>query len=287
MISVPCAARAQTYEAVGIRAQGMGGAFVAVADDATATWWNPAGLASGPLFDALIEYDRIRSTPQTSVRGMAAAFPSLGVSYYRLPINGSVDHHLAVYGLTFGQSLSEHVVVASTVKLERAGETHGDVDLGALVRFGVAQVGISVKNVREATFVTAAGSLTLERQARAGIAFLGRSNGWIREMTLAADADLVTTRPLVTDLVTTRSETSGDETSGDARRVAGGVELWILNKRVGLRGGASRNTVGDKGSSASGGVSLAVRSGLYIDAHQSNGSDRARRAWGVALRSTF
>ena len=28
---------------VGARALGMGGAFVAVADDATATYWNPAG----------------------------------------------------------------------------------------------------------------------------------------------------------------------------------------------------------------------------------------------------
>ena len=25
----------------------MSGAFVAVADDATAVWWNPAGLATG------------------------------------------------------------------------------------------------------------------------------------------------------------------------------------------------------------------------------------------------
>src|SRR5689334_2120727 len=40
-------ARAQLFEAVGTRAQGLGGAFVAVADDATASWWNPAGLATG------------------------------------------------------------------------------------------------------------------------------------------------------------------------------------------------------------------------------------------------
>ena len=41
---------AQIYETVGIRAQGMAGAFVAVADDSTATWWNPAGLATGAYF---------------------------------------------------------------------------------------------------------------------------------------------------------------------------------------------------------------------------------------------
>src|SRR5262245_19879932 len=37
-------AAAQTAEVVGTRALGMGGAFVAVADDPTAVYWNPAGL---------------------------------------------------------------------------------------------------------------------------------------------------------------------------------------------------------------------------------------------------
>jgi len=42
---------AQIVESVGNRALGMGGAFVAVANDSTATWWNPAGLATGPYAD--------------------------------------------------------------------------------------------------------------------------------------------------------------------------------------------------------------------------------------------
>ena len=268
---VPRPARAQMYETVGIRAQGLGGAFVAVADDATATWWNPAGLATGPFFDALIEYGRIRTSPQTSVRGVATALPSLGMSYYRLPIDRAGDEHLNVVGLTFGQSLNEHVVVASTVKLERAGETHGDLDLGALARFGIAQLGISVKNVRGATFDTSAGPLVLDRQARAGLALLGRSTGWIKEMTIAADADLMTNTSM------------GAET----RHIAGGLEVWILSKRLGLRGGGSGNTVGAKGSSASGGVSLAIRSGTYLEAHHTNGTDPTRKSWGIALRSTF
>src|SRR5213596_2212022 len=80
-------ARAQIFETVGIRAQGMGGAFVALADDATATWWNPAGIATGPFFNAVVEYDRLRATPEDKVLGVAVGFPALGVSYYHLPIN--------------------------------------------------------------------------------------------------------------------------------------------------------------------------------------------------------
>src|SRR3970282_724236 len=44
-------ASAQVFEAVGGRALGVGGAFVARADDSSATWWNPAGLAAGPFLD--------------------------------------------------------------------------------------------------------------------------------------------------------------------------------------------------------------------------------------------
>ncbi len=40
-------ASAQGFEAVGTRALGMGGAFVAVADDASAVYWNPR--ASRPV----------------------------------------------------------------------------------------------------------------------------------------------------------------------------------------------------------------------------------------------
>src|SRR5512134_1805344 len=48
-------ATAQVFEAVGIRALGMGGAFVGVADDATAVYWNPAGMATGQMVGASVE----------------------------------------------------------------------------------------------------------------------------------------------------------------------------------------------------------------------------------------
>ena len=54
LAAVPSLAAAQIVETVGTRAQGMGGAFVAVANDSSATWWNPAGLADGPFMDMAI-----------------------------------------------------------------------------------------------------------------------------------------------------------------------------------------------------------------------------------------
>lgn len=51
VVAAPSPASGQIAESAGSRALGMGGAFVAVASDSSATWWNPAGLASGPLVD--------------------------------------------------------------------------------------------------------------------------------------------------------------------------------------------------------------------------------------------
>src|SRR5215470_13415814 len=79
-------ASAQPPDAIGVRAQGMGGAFTAVADDATATWWNPAGLATGAYLSAIAEYGRTPDNDRDH-RGFALAFPALGLSYYRLTVS--------------------------------------------------------------------------------------------------------------------------------------------------------------------------------------------------------
>src|SRR5262245_18513758 len=86
LLARPDTAGAQSADAVGIRAQGMGSAFTAVADDGSATWWNPAGLATGAYLNVILEYGR---APQrdTDHRGFSVAFPALGLSYYRLTVS--------------------------------------------------------------------------------------------------------------------------------------------------------------------------------------------------------
>src|SRR5205823_9786895 len=82
---------AQIVESVGNRALGMGGAFVAVADDSTATWWNPAGLATGPFSDmslgrAVTDLKGSLPDRRDRVSWFAATAPAVGFSYYRLRI---------------------------------------------------------------------------------------------------------------------------------------------------------------------------------------------------------
>jgi len=328
-VVVVCAspAAAQMFELVGTRAQGMGGAFVAVADDATATWWNPAGLATGQTFSLV--WDMAENLAPTNpppqgpaslgdTMGFALTTPALGFSYYRLRIsemqplssNGAGTsvrqeegatgiglHTLALhqFGATFGQSLGGNVVMASTLKLIRAGtavsigpvpgnardlldhagelelglETQAALDVGAMVTFSrQMRVGISVKHLREPEFGEGETRMVLERQARVGVAVMG--GGTTATLTTAADFDLTTL----------------DTALGEVRHIGAGAEAWFFQRLVGLRGGFSTNTAGAGGNAWSIGGSGGMR-GFYVDGFMTLGSDASRDGWGISARVAF
>ena len=325
-LAVPLAA--QSTDTIGVRAQGMGGAFTAVADDATASWWNPAGMAGGAYFNALLEYARHQEPPsdhtgagdpqsawRATTRSFAVAFPALGLSYYRLQVSEIQPHAstgttagvrqeggatevrlrtlvLSQFGASVGQSLGSHLVVGSTFKLVRAGaasqiqatgslddaagidpseETHAGLDVGAMAVFGPARIGLMVRNVGESEFGSGADAFTLGRHARVGAAVSSGTRGIIGGATAAVDADLTKTTTVF----------------GEERRVAAGGELWTSARTFGFRGGVGVNTIGERRTSLSGGLSAAVKKGMYADGEITGGTDQGRKGWGVALRVTF
>src|SRR3954470_7838817 len=216
LVCAPLQALAPSIESVGIRAQGVAGAFVAVADDATATWWNPAGLPHSQSFiDGVVEVGR------GGHWGVAVGFPALGLSYYHLNISqiqpsastaagstsrqdlGATGTGLPVpysfgfnqFGATVGQSLGDHFVVATTVKVMNAlSDTRGDFDLGAMAAFGPLRAGLNVRNLIGGTFgASATGNVfELTRQARAGVAVVPRTAQSLDRLTLSLDVDLTT-----------------------------------------------------------------------------------------------
>jgi hypothetical protein len=279
-------ARAQMIETVGIRAQGMAGAFVAVADDATATWWNPAGVPAGPYFNALVEYDRLRTPADTSVRAVAMAFPAIGLSYYRLPVSqirppssvatAPIDRqpggYLSEFGATVGQSVGGHLVLSSTLKFVNAGETHGDLDIGVLTTFGRIRIGVVTRNVTQPSFGDGQDSLSLKRETRLGGSFT--RTGGAAALVIAVDGDLNRVPTAI----------------GDVQHLSGGAELWLWRRAVAIRGGLAAETVHHT-TSESVGLSVMLQSGRYIrtylDGQITGGTDDVRRGWGVGLRVTF
>jgi hypothetical protein len=328
LVSMSASAYAQPADSIGVRAQGMGGAFTAVADDATASWWNPAGIAGGPYFNLLLEYgawqephdERTVSGQSTSARradprSFAAAFPALGLSYYRLRISeiqpqtstaanpgvrqeeGATEVRLRSFvlnqiGVSVGQSLGEHLVLASTLKvlnagvdsrvqatgsldeatgIDPSGEWRAALDVGAMATFGPARIGLMVRNVTEPGFGSGADATTLQRSARLGAAVSSGPHRGIASATVAVDGDL-----------TTASSPLGDE-----RRLAAGGEVWTATRTFGFRGGVNVSTIGQARTTVSGGMSAALKTGLYLDGELSGGADVGRKGLGVALRVTF
>jgi hypothetical protein len=280
----PFQLHAQTTDAVGVRAQGMAGAFTAVADDASAGFWNPAGVAGGPFVNGLVEYGRPDRSTGESVRGFATAYPALGVSYYRLPVSqirvqtptGGApasrqdQGSLSLIGGTLGQSIGNHVVIATTLKLLHAGDTSADLDVGAMATFGPARIGATLRNVSEPSFGKDAEAFTFQRHARAGFALSSGQRGVIGSATVSIDADL------------TREST----VRGDERFIAVGAEAFAPQQTIGIRGGFSHNMLGAGETMLTGGLSLAVRQKTFVDGYVSTGDD-TRHGWGLGLRVTF
>jgi len=291
-VFAPFTVHAQRFDDVGARAQGMAGAFVAVSNDATATWWNPAGLATALSFvDLTAEID------QHGTRAVAVGFPSLGVSYYHRNISqiqpsnstesgtsGRQDLGAAGSGLpsaesdgvgqvgvTVGQSLGSHLVIGSTLKLEWAkSNTRGDLDVGAMATLGLVRLGIVMRDVTAPEFGSGSDTLALARRARAGVAVLSPSN-MLHPFVVDVDADLNTA------IVDGREE----------RDLSAGAETWIFNGRIGVRGGVGKNTADDGGSFGAVGLSVAPYPRFFVEAFVTRGESGIRNRWGIDLRLAF
>ena len=121
VLSLAPASRAEAQSLLGVRANGMGGAFVGVADDATAVYWNPAGLATGAFVSLNLEFGAVEPPRAGGLESMnhgliAFSLPPVGLAYYRQGVFGSGPPKAAVKDVQSREQVrsSVHALTTST-----------------------------------------------------------------------------------------------------------------------------------------------------------------------------
>ncbi|MPY90537.1 MAG: hypothetical protein GEU99_21770 [Luteitalea sp.] len=292
----------------------MGGAFVAVADDATATYWNPAGLAFGGLFSTVVDRAEleggVRDAPETPQLRASSTFIGLtslplGLSYYRLsettaraepqPVPGRVALQSLVTqhaGVTLVQSILPDLAVGTTIKLVRGRAAHAVVGDAGPEPIEAAE---DLPTRSSTAFDLDVGAMVSMGALRVGM--LVRN---VREPTFEApdEASLSLSRQarLGVALVARHAWAFAvdadlrrvDTPLGERRDVSAGIERWLLGRRLGLRGGVRVNTAADdRKPVGSVGASLHVTPTLAIEAHWADSDAPADRSWSIGARSAF
>ncbi len=319
VLAWPASAGAQAFETLGSRAAGMGGAFVAVADDASAAYWNPAGFAASSFLSLVFDVSTAEVEPPDSAAGsrsgwlLALGAPALGLSYYRLrntdllpgPLPNAagtddrnnpgagevrldtlVTHHV---GVTLVQSIVPGLAVGATVKLVRGTATSAlqpDGDRDALLDDAGDLAGEG-----STKFDADIGVMATAGKVKAGITFRNvtapefDSAGGGPALKLERQARAgVAVLPLAGWTVAADMDlmrTPGP--LGEIRNFAAGAEARIARRHY-LRGGVRHNTVGEHDTAVSFGGSYGVTKSLLVDAQVTTGSDRTHRGWGIAAR---
>jgi hypothetical protein len=315
-------AEAQTFTTVGSRASGMGGAFVAVADDASAAYWNPAGFAAGSFFSLVLDRTASSAEPDVSQAGqsqsgflMALGAPALGLSYYRLRgtsvapataeqasdrnLNGDVlrldsliTHHV---GATLVQSVAQGVAVGATLKMVRgiAGSEFragprtdllGDASalMGRASNAFDADVGVMVSTGLVKAGLTVRNLFEPEFDAAGG----GRL-GLERQARAGIALVPVDGWLVAADLDLLKTAGVGEF---DRRDFALGAE-GRLGRRAFVRAGGRLDTLGDgpggRAATFSVGGSYAVLGGVLVDGHLTAGSEWGGRGWGIGARFVY
>jgi hypothetical protein len=159
---------------VGARGEGMGGAFVAVADDATALFWNAAGIAridadkselslNHANWPADLSFDQVgyvfhmKKIPGAfgvHVRALSMQPMEETTAYQPLGTGRTFDAGMMAFGLTYARSFTDKFSAGFTANMIHEGladlsQSNVAFDVGTLYDVGTAgmKIGMAISNI--------------------------------------------------------------------------------------------------------------------------------------------
>ncbi len=309
----PAAARAQQiFETVGCRALGMAGAFVGVADDPSAVYWNPAGLASGGIAGATVEWANIRtgdptlppqagSTDRSSKLMALGAWP-VGLSYVRQArtalVAGAAPGTLnadtlqtSQFGLSLVQTTTQGVVVGATLKYLRS-TIKSEAATGASTKDALDH-GAGIDGKTGSAFDVDLGMMVDAQYVRFGVVLRNLRSPTFTDVagnaiTLKrqARAGLAVLVPTGLTLAMDVDLDTAALVDGPRRMFAVGAEQRIVSRLV-VRGGTRWSLTGARLPVLAVGASVMLKRGAWIDGQMTRGGIAADRGFGIALRGAF
>ncbi len=221
----------------GARPLGMGGAYVSVADDLSAVYWNPAGLYQQRRVEIYGMYGNLYNNKRQNLfLTLALPHPAdfcFAVSADNKIPDGDSDFWEGSYIFTFalpvvGDQLSAGLNLKYLRGLEKASEISASgigTDFGLLYKirpkkqrfFHGVNIGLAIADLSTSLRYSNGREEPVKRHLTFGAAYF-----FDRRTLLALDFAF-------TDSMELRS--------GDRQHVRGGLESWFLQERIGLRGG--------------------------------------------------
>lgn len=258
---------------VGARPLGMGGAFVAVADDANAAMYNPAGLGymTAPeagfthvrMFSGIVNYNYAGIVLPLGGAG------SLGASFGMLSEESDIYSEKTV-AFSYSKSILEGLSLGTNLKMLNTGFGSGNpwvtdnpyfaetsasgftFDLGVLARPVTGlNIGLSGENLIPADIsVSETEEERVPMNLRFGLAY--------KLSAIAASAQQPALKEVLNTTVVSLEGALRNERDVNAVKMRAGLEAWFANRTVGLRAGYRMKKVQEVSSSTAIGGSIRI-----------------------------
>jgi len=258
---------------IGARPLGMGGAFVAVADDANAAMHNPAGLGYMTVPEAGFTHVRMLSgVVNYNYAGIVLPLGgagSLGASFGMLSEESDIYSEKSV-AFSYSKRIFQGLSLGTNLKMLNTGFDSGNpwvtdnpyftetsvsgftLDLGVLARpVAGLNIGLSGENLIPADIsVSETEEEKVPMNLRFGLAY--------RLSAIAASAQQPALKEVLNTTIISLEGAMRKEREVNAVKMRAGLEAWFANRMVGLRAGYRMKKVQETSSSAAVGGSIRI-----------------------------